>query len=188
MQQASFRTYIVRALKRRDFAGTFANVTVAQDGLTLKGDERGFLHVPFARIARMRVGFTETRSGLIYETKIWLEDEDRPLTLHPDRDNLLGYAAAVRATATALNDAGRFGRVYRGLSTFEALLGPVLMAPVVLFALLGASVSADPPVWWHFLVIPLLPTAVFGLLVWRSVTRHWPRPVASFAELGLQLP
>jgi hypothetical protein len=188
MTEASFRSYVVRALRQRDFAGAFATISVAHDGVTLKGDEKGFLHVPFARVARMRVGFTEAKQGLIYETRIWLEGEAKPLRLFPDRENLPAYGASIRGIADGLARVGRSDRVEGGVSVFEASLGPALMAPVVLFGLLAATISADPPVWWHFIVIPLIPAVVFGVLVWRSVTRHWPRRLASRAELDLQLP
>jgi len=34
----------------------------------------------------------------------------------------------------------------------------------------------------------LVPSVVLGILVWRAVTRHMPRAVASLAELDVQLP
>jgi len=186
----TFRSRIVGALRRHDFDGDFAEVSTAPDGLTLKGADRGFLHVPFERVVRLRVGFTEAKQGLIYEAKVWLDGERAPLAffLYDRREDARGYSGAMRALAASLAESGKLDRVQRGVSLFGALLGPALMVPVVVFALFGASVSADPPVWWHFVVIPLIPSVVLGLLIWRTVTRHMPRAVTSLAELDLQLP
>ena len=185
----TFRSRIVGALRRRDFDGDFAEVSTAPDGFTLKGADRGFLHVPFERVVRMRVGFTETKSGLVYEAKVWLDGERVPLAFFPyDRTDARGYSGAMRALAASLAESGKLDRVQRGVSSVEALLGPALIAPVVLFALFAASISADPLVWWHFVVIPLVPSVVLGILIWRAVTRHMPRAVTSLAELDVQLP
>lgn len=184
-----FRAVMTRSLRRRDFDGDFATVTVVADGLTLKGEKRGFLHVPFERVEGARVGFTEAKYGLIYEAKVWLDGEKAPLQLFPyGGEEQHRYGTAMRGLASALHERGRISRIRRGTSLFEALIGPMLMAPVVLAALAAATISADPPVWWHFIVIPLIPALVLAALLYRMVTRHWPRPIASLAELEKQLP
>src|SRR5262245_41062485 len=129
MSGLSFRTRILGALKRYDFAGDHANVSVPQDGMTLSGSERGFLHVPYARVKRVRVGFTETKNGLIYEAKIWLDGERAPLRFFPyDNGDWANYRVAMRGLAAQLNTQGQLARVERGVSKFDAALGPALMA------------------------------------------------------------
>lgn len=184
-----FRAVMTRSLRRWDFDGDFATVTVVADGMTLKGEKRGLLHVPFERVEGARIGFTEAKYGLIYEAKVWLDGEKGPLQLLPyGREEEHRYGGAMRGLASALDERGRLARIQRGTSLFEALIGPGLMVPVVFFALFAATVSADPPVWWHFIVIPIFPALIFAALLYRTVTRHWPRPVTSLAELEKQLP
>lgn len=188
-EATSFRCRVVRALRRRDFCGDHIIATITGDGITLRGQGRGFLHVPLDRVDRLRAGFTESKYGPIHETNVWLEGEREPLRIFPyDRTDDRSYSTGIRMLAAALAERGKLGRVERGLSTFEALFGPALMAPVVLLALAGAAVAADPPVWWHFFAIPFIPATVFGVLVWRAVTRHMPRAVGSLQELEVQLP
>lgn len=185
----AFRCRAVRALRRRDFDGDHVVVKVGRDGLTLTGATRGFLHVPMDRVARLRAGFTESKYGPIHEAKLWLGGERDPLRFFPyDRTDDPAYAAAVRKLAVALANRGALSRVERGVSTFEAFFGPALMAPVLLAAIGAATISADPPVWWHFVVIPFIPATVFGVLMWRAVSRHMPRAVRSMKELDVQLP
>lgn len=174
---------------REDFAGSHADVAIVPDGLTIKGEDKGFFHLPRSRIARLRLGFTEAKSGTYYEVRIWIEGERRPLVLYPLRHlNPGSYAAAMRALGAALEKEGNLARVYTGVSKFEALLGPVLMGLVVAAALFVAGYAMDPPEWWHFVVIPGIPAVVFGVLTWQAATRRWPRPVRMLADLERQLP
>lgn len=173
---------------REGFAGSYADVAVARDGVTIKGEERGFFHLPLARIARMRLGFNETRSGIIYEVKLWIEGERKPMPLHPLRESLASYAAATRMLAAALEQDGKLARVHTGVSKFAALLGPVLAGFALAGALFVAGFAMHPPRWWHFVVIPGVPAVAFALLTWQAAARLWPRPVRSLAELDKQLP
>lgn len=180
---------MARALRRRDFEGDHVVVKIGRDGLSLTGATRGFLHLPMDRVAQLRAGFTESKYGPVYEAKLWLDGERDPIPFIPcDRSEEAAYAAAVRKLAAALAEKGAPGRVERGHSMFEAFLGPALMAPLVLAGVAAATISADPPVWWHFVVIPFVPAVVLGVLVWRAVVRHMPRPVRALSELDVQLP
>ncbi len=185
----SFRVVISWRPFREGFAGSYAEVAVARDGVTIKGQEKGYFHLPLSRIARMRLGFTESKSGTFYEVKIWIDGERRPLVLYPLRhESLEPYAAAMRALAAALDEDGKLARVHSGVSKFEALLGPVLMGLVVAAALCVAGFAMHPPEWWHFVVIPGAPAVIFALLSWQAATRRWPRSVRTLADLDPQLP
>jgi len=185
----AFRVLIPWRPFREGFAGTYADVAVARDGLTIKGDEKGFFQLPLARIARLRLGCTEAKGGTYYEVRIWIEGERRPLVLYPPRyENLGPYAAAMRALVSALEKDGRLERVHTGVSKFEALLGPVLMGLVVAGALFVAGFAMHPPEWWHFVVIPGIPALIFGVLTWQAATQRWPRPARVLADIESQLP
>lgn len=186
-ERHSFRVTISLLPPREGFAGSYADVAVAPEGVTIKGEERGFFHLPLARIARMRLGFNESRSGIDYEVKIWIEGERDPMPLYPLRHEA-SYAAAMRTLAAALEQDGKLARVHTGVSKFGALIGPVLAGIVLAGALFVAGFAMHPPKWWHFVVIPGLPAVVFGLLTWQAAARLWPRPVRSLAELDAQLP
>jgi hypothetical protein len=186
---ATFKILILWRALREDFAGMYADVAVGPDGLTFKGDEKGFFHLPFSRIARIRPGFIEAKGGGYYETKIWVEGERGPMTLRPPRDQTLApYAAAMRLLASRLEKDGKLARVHVGVSKFEALLPPLLTGPVAVGAFLVAGFAMHPPEWWHFIVIPAVPTLAFGVLTWQAVTRRWPRPARTLADIEPQLP
>ena len=187
-ERHSFRVTISLLPPREGFAGSYADVAVAPEGVTIKGEERGFFHLPLARIARMRLGFNESRSGITYEVKIWIEGEREPMALQPLRESLAPYAAAMRVLAAALAQDGKLARVHTGVSKFGALIGPVLAGIALAGALFVAGFAMHPPKWWHFVVIPGLPAVAFGLLTWQAAARLWPRPVRSLAELYAQLP
>jgi hypothetical protein len=186
---ATFKVLITWPPFREDFAGMYADVAVGPDALTFKGDEKGFFHLPLSRIARIRPGFAEAKGGGYYEVKIWVEGERRPMTLRPPRnENLAPYAAAMRMLASRLEKDGKLARVHTGVSKFDALLSPALAGLVAVAAFLVAGFAMHPPAWWHFIVIPAVPTLAFGVLTWQAVTRHWPRPVRTLADIDSQLP
>lgn len=172
-----------------NFEGAFAVVSIDPAGITLQGEKGGVLHVPLSRVRRARAGFTESKSARLYELHLWIEGEPRALVLCPHGvANHRSYRQTVVALATALEDEGAGSRVQTGVSAFEALLGPSLMALVVIAAFLVPTLVIEHPEWWHFIVIPLIPTSIFAILVWQALSRRWPRPVRNLADLDRQLP
>jgi hypothetical protein len=184
----TFRVHMNGRLRRAGLAGDYGVVIVSRDGLTIKGATSGSIQVPWTRIARGRIGYTETKSGLIYEARFWT-DEERTLRLFPlDRGEHAAYAVAMRSLTRELAAIGRLDRIETGVSKFEAMLGPVLIGIVVAAALLVAGYAMHPPLWWHFIVIPGVPATAFAVLTWMAVTVHWPRPLDHVAALDRQLP
>jgi hypothetical protein len=184
----NFRVHMNGRLRRAGLAGDFAVASVSRDGLTIKGATSGSTQVPWTRIARGRIGYTETKYGVIYEARMWTDDEPA-LTLFPlDLDEHAAYAGAMRSLARELAAIGRLERIETGVSKFEALVGPMLVGIVVAAALLVAGYAMHPPLWWHFIVIPGVPATAFAVLTWMAVTVHWPRPLDHLAALDRQLP
>lgn len=184
----TFRVHMNGRLQRAGLAGDFAVVSISHDGLTIKGATSGSIQVPWTRIARGRIGYTETNYGLIYEARFWT-DEQPALRLIPlDSDEHATYAAGMRSLAKELAAIGRLERIETGVSKFEALVAPMLTGIVVAAAVLVAGYAMHPPLWWHFIVIPGIPAIAFAVLTWMAVKVHWPRPLDNFAELDRQLP
>jgi hypothetical protein len=65
---------------------------------------------------------------------------------------------------------------------------PVLMGVVTAAAILAAAYAMDPPEWWHFIVIPLVPTIALAAAIWQAVHVHWPRPLKAAGDVERQLP
>lgn len=182
-----FSTAVASPFTEKDFRGRHVDVAVVADGITFKGEQRGFLHVPFARIARMRAGFFESKTGKSFETRVWLDGEDKPLRLLPvyyDDDG--AYARAVRAIAARLQADGALARVEGGTSKIDALVAPVLFGLVTVAAIAISLIVSKA--WWQYIVIPFVPTIVTGVLIWNAGRHHWPRQVKALSELDRQLP
>lgn len=174
---------------REDFEGAYAVVAIDSTGVTLSGEKGGTLHVPLSRIRLARAGFTESKSARLYELRLWVDGLPRPLQLCPHGVANHGpYKATVHALAAAMAEQGTLQRMHTGVSRFDALLGPVLMAIVVIAAFLVPVLVIEQPAWWHYIVIPLVPTFIFGILAWQAFGRRWPRPLRNLADLDRQLP
>lgn len=185
-QGPTFRTAVASSLRLKDFRGDYADVAVAADGITFKGERQGFLHVPFARIARLRAGFVEGKTGKTYRALVWLEgEEDAPLLLLPLYDDA-AYASAVRAIAARLAGDGRLTRVEGGTTKADAIIGSMLFS-VVMVGAIAISIIVGKA-WWHYLVIPAAPTLATAALIWSAYAYHWPRKVTALSDLDRQLP
>lgn len=182
-----FGTAVVSPLTEKDFRGRHVDVAVAADGITFKGEVSGFLHVSFAQIAKMRVGFFESETGKAFQTRVWLDGEDKPLRLLPvyvDDDG--AYVRAVRAIAARLQADGALARVESGTSKIDALIAPVMFGFVAAAAIVISIIVGKT--WWEYVVIPLVPTIVTGVLIWNARRYHWPRQVKALGDLDRQLP
>jgi hypothetical protein len=100
----------------------------------------------------------------------------------------VGYATAVRGLVAAIAAGGRLERVEGGGSKVEALLAPVLFAPLAAGAIALALFALPNAPWWGRLAVPAVPVALFTVFRWLGLTRHWPRPLGGLADLAAQLP
>jgi hypothetical protein len=146
------------------------------------------LEIHLARIAKMRVGYTESKEGLHYETYVWIEGDAKPIYLAPlDDGELTAYRANIRVLASAMGKAGR--PVLTGTSLFNALIAPTLFG-ILFFAALTISIVImdDGFVWWQPLAIAGVPGVLFGVFVWQTIYRFWPSRADEIADLDKQLP
>ena len=71
----------------------------------VRGETSGNVLLPFSRIAKLRVGFEETKTGTILLLRLWLADNNKPYPFGGNADRG-AYGGFVRATvAQMLRDA-----------------------------------------------------------------------------------
>ena len=184
----SFRIFCPRALRREGFNGPYVTVVISSEGLALKGDQAGSVHVSWSQVERARIGFTEGKYGPIYEARLWVSGWPISLAIFPDREGRSAYAEGMRTLVGQMQSLGHLKRVSAGTSPFEAILGPALMAIVSAAAIAAAAFAMEPPEWWHFVVIPFFPVLITAYLIWRAVTVHWPRPLEAVRDIERELP
>lgn len=181
-----FRTAVVSSLRFKDFRGDYADVAVGADGITFTGERQGLLHVPFARIARLRVGFVEAKTGKVFRSLLWLDgDEEAPIYLLPMDDDA-AYANAMRAIAARLASDGRLSRVEGGTTKLDALIGSMLFVPITIAAIWIALIVSKA--WWQPIAIASAPALATAAVVWSAYANHWPRAVTALGDLDRQLP
>jgi hypothetical protein len=132
----------------------------------------------------MRVGSEDTKYGRCYECRLWVAgSEAPPLVLQPLGRRPPEYGATVRAFAGALAAAGGLERIEGGVSRAAALFMPVAIGLLFLAAAGIALFALGNEPWWGRLLVPLVPGLLFALGVRLAITRYWPRPIRSLAEL-----
>ena len=177
-----------RAMKREGVAGWRTAVTLRAGRLAAVGEDGGAIWVDPADVARMRVGYEESKRGKHFQTRIWRTGQLNPLVLHPLTQYDPNYSATIQAFAAAVAAIGGVGRIERGITAFWAWAGPVLMGLLFLAAAaVGIVVLADH-VWWQRCAVALVPGVLFAVLLWNTLTRLAPRPIVELSELDKQLP
>jgi hypothetical protein len=185
-----FTAYGSRRLRKAGAAGKLVRVALEQGALVLGGGDVPAAAWPLATIARIRVGYEESRSGKHFQTMVWRQGAERPVVLSLVREGTWGYdyTMTIRALAAELAATRGLGRVERGIGGFGALLGPVLIIPPFLAASAIALFALTNEPWWGRLIVPAVPTALVALLTWDFLARKQPKPVAGLEELEMQLP
>ncbi len=125
----------------------------------------------------------------------WRRGERRPLLLGTaDRSEHPGFGDFVRATASALADAGRLDSIETGAgrvwaTVMATLIGLVAVgfaaAFVVTLSQSDAALGVPRALAAGFTGVPFCGAPV---LVWWAWSRHWPRRVRALAELDRVLP
>lgn len=183
----NFRTALGWGMGRRGVKGAYADAAAGPGGLTLRGEKGGELQIPLANIAKMRVGFTESKNGIDYETYLWLNGDPKPIFLAPlGHGEHQAYRANIRVLASAMGKAGR--PVVTGTSIFNALLAPALFGVLFAAALFVAFFALQNLQWWQPIAVAGVPGALFAVFVWQTIYRFWPKPAAGIADLDNQLP
>lgn len=184
-----FRAEGTRALRAAGLEGSYVRCVFRDGQLVLTGEEGGWLRLPLAQVATLRLGCGQTPFGPQYEARVRRAGTRAPLVLRPlSRDDHAAYAQVLRAAAWALARAHGAARVEAGLTRGEALFGPLAMIPPALaLAWVALFVAADIPFLLR-LLIPLPALLLCVLLVRRANRQQYPRPVRSAEDLDAQLP
>ncbi|HWA42003.1 MAG TPA: hypothetical protein VHA10_02260 [Hypericibacter adhaerens] len=184
----AFHAAMTRALKREGFAGGHVWVGCREGRLDLIGESGGQIRIAPKEVARLRIGYEETKYRKLHQMLIWRQGVAQPLNLAPLGEHGAHYAATVRAFAADLAAEGKLAAIERGTSRFSAVLGPVLMAIPAFGALAISIFVLEEEPWWGRMIVPAVPLAIFALLLWLCFARHMPRPIQSLMELDKQLP
>ena len=178
---------------RGGFEGSWDGVGLARvdgDALRIGGREGRELVIPAERVERIRFasfpGTSTTRAS--WETRLWLQGDDKPLLILATPETAGRYGAVMRVFAERVADRGGLDRIMRG---------PGLGTAIANFALGGCSVMAVAILlvvyaifdrtWWMWL-IAAASVCIAGLLVTSLVRKQWPRRISSLGELADVLP
>lgn len=177
-----------RAKRRLGIDGRTALVRLAPDGIEVCGDRSGCVLLPFSRIARMRVGFEESRTGTVLLLRLWLSDESKPYLFGGNVD-CRAYGGFVRAAvARILRDAPAVA-----IETGSGLFVPIfvigafatLALGVTAFTIHLAATGDDWTIGLGALAVFLILLTILGPWVW---SRHRPRRIARVEEIERALP
>lgn len=168
--------------------GAFVFVLVTNDTLELRGETSGNVHFAPQQISQVRVGFSESKNGKHWLTKIWTSPDARPIELRPTAATRASYAVVVTRFVELMSAHDRRDRIETGSSKFDALFGPVLMGIPAFGAVAIALLILENEPWWGRMLVPLIPLLIFAILAWRARAIFWPRTLVSVEQLAKHLP
>lgn len=174
--------YVNPSTRRLRRLGIKGAATVRFDGaaLLIDGAEGGRLTIVPSQVECLRSGRDNlVKYGPLYESRLWLNGERKPLMLSVMGTAIAGpYVATMRGFGAAMGRAGRLDRVQSGISGIDTLLWPALTGIVFLAAVgIALFVITNEP-WWGRLIVPVAPGVVTAILAFVA-RRNWPRPVRS---------
>jgi hypothetical protein len=182
-----FHTRTSDALRGAGLQGGHVWASFVDDALELRGDTGGVLRIGPSSLERSLIGFVDAK-GRRYQALIWRTGGTEPLGLEPSPGTWPAYTRSMMALAERCAAERRLERIERGSSRFEALFPAALMAPVAIAALVvGAFVITAEP-WWGRMTLMVLPMVLFGFLLRRGLSRHWPTTLKDPEELRPVLP
>jgi len=177
-----------RAKQRLGVAGRKSFVRLVPDGVEIAGEESGRTTLPFARIARMRVGFEETKYGTILLLRLWLTGEQGSVAFGGN-DNRRAYGRFVRAAVSRLMQERPDLPIETGSGWFVPIFAigafGALSLATASFTLYLAITGDDWTIGLGALAVALILLAVLGPWVW---SRHRPRRIASAEAIERALP
>lgn len=89
------------ARRRLGIGGRTATLGLQTGGIEVRGETSGSVLLPFSRIAKLRVGFEETKTGTILLLRLWLTGEDKPFRFGGNGDRG-AYGRFIRATVARM--------------------------------------------------------------------------------------
>jgi hypothetical protein len=177
-----------RAKRRLGIAGRTCFVRLVPGGFEIAGGESGRVTLPFARIARIRAGFEETKSGTILLLRLWRVGERGTVTFGGNEDRR-AYGRFVRAAVPRLMQERPDLPIETGSGWFVPIFAIGAFGALSLAAsgfMLYLAVTGDD---WRIglgaLAVALILLAVLGPWVW---SRHRPRRIARAEEIERALP
>ncbi|MFN0060720.1 MAG: hypothetical protein ACKVX7_19875 [Planctomycetota bacterium] len=187
-QPTSFRAAMTRRLRQAGLKGEWAQVLCMTGALDITGQHGGQFTVTPTDVARMRVGFLESKYGKHFVWRLWFTTETvAPMDLSPIRRPGPEYGATVRAFAQILADVGALDRIQSGVSRFSALFFPVLFGGLLLAACAVFIFFRGNESAWGLLATAVPFGFLFSYSTYRTATRHWPCRIARLEELDRQL-
>ena len=179
---ASFSMSSTAWLKARGIRGK-AIVRLAPSGLEITGEEAGILRLLTTQVRRIRTNWVPVKNGPYFLTRIWLENEQKPLKLNWRGHPADAYAAVIRGLAAQLARVDGVSRLQRGSSIATALELLIPMAMLFVAAVAISIVALDGDIWWQRMMPIFAITPFFALGIGLAILR-WPRPVRDLAEFN----
>jgi len=177
-----------RAKRQLGVAGRTCIVRLVSGGFEIAGGESGRVTLPFARIARMRVGFEETKYGTVLLLRLWRVAERGTLALGGNEDRR-AYGRFVRAAVPQLMQESPDLPIETGSGWFVPIFAIGAFGALSLAAagfMLYLAVTGDD---WRIglgaLAVALILLALLGPWVW---SRHRPRRITRAEEIERALP
>lgn len=185
---AAFQISLSKRLRTLGLEGKLAWVTLREGGLDLTDDAGHTVPIALEDIARIRIGFVETKNRRIHHCRIWRDTSASPIELIPTIQTRSQYRQEMIALVGQMAERSRLDRVETGSSKIDALIGPILISiPTIAALLVSIFVLTEEP-WWGRAVVPIIPLILFFILAWMGKHRHWPRTVSSPNDVLVQLP
>ncbi|WP_431282181.1 hypothetical protein ACQW02_22685 [Humitalea sp. 24SJ18S-53] len=184
-----FRAPMTRRLRRLGLKGADVTVGLAAEAIGVGGDDGTLLRLNFAGIARIRVGFSESKGGSYHFTRIWLTGERRPIEFMGSITTPAAYSAFVRGMVAWVLERYPGIEVQAGSGWFMPLFTIGAFGAMSLASLGGSiylAVTGDD--WTIFLgALAVSLVLLLGLGFW-TWTRHRPRRIATVEALARVLP
>ena len=178
-----FRAPLSRQLRQLGLTGKAVIVSLGDDGVDMAGADAGKLSLPLADITRLRVGFEESKAGVMPLLRLWRSGETESLLLVGSLDRA-AYAAFVRALVARLLAARPDVLVETGSGLFVPIF---VIGSFGLMALAAGGFSIWLAAIGESYVEPLGALAVAGVLLailapW-TLSRYMPRRIARVEDV-----
>lgn len=174
--------------RRLGIDGKAPVVRLEPGAIAIEGERGSRARIPFGRIQRIRVGFEESKTGTVLQTKLWLARESKHYGLG-SAGNRRDYGNFVRAAvAEMLRDAPQIA-IETGSSLFVPIFligafGTMSLAALAFMIYLAAT-GDDWTIGLGGFAVAAILLAILGPWAW---SRHRPRRIQRLEEIERALP
>jgi hypothetical protein len=175
-------------LRRLGLAGKTVTLSLGDDELVLADDQGGIIGLFFTRIEKVRVGFTESKSGTYLFTRIWLAGEGKPVVLWGQHARQ-AYGDFVWALVRALFERKASTVVETGDGPFTPVFLITAFGAMWLASVLATArqlVIGDD--WYTFIGPLVITTVLLATLGPWTMLRYWPRRIHRVEDLRRAIP